>query len=75
MAYVLLGNTISADKVFSMAQYFNILQLTMAILYPMAVSAAAEAHVSIKRLEVREIVIIVLFYVDFIYVIYNITFF
>lgn len=53
MAYVLLGNTISADKVFSMAQYFNILQLTMAILYPMAVSAAAEAHVSIKRLEVR----------------------
>ena len=51
MAYVLLGNTISADKVFSMAQYFNILQLTMAILYPMAVSAAAEASVSIKRLE------------------------
>lgn len=53
MAYVLLGNSISADKVFSIAQYFNILQLTMAILYPMAVSAVAEAHVSIKRLEVR----------------------
>lgn len=52
MAYVLLGNSISADKVFSMAQYFNILQLTMAILYPMAVSAVAEASVSIKRLEV-----------------------
>lgn len=52
MAYVLLGNSISADKVFSMAQYFNILQLTMAILYPMAVSAVAETSVSIKRLEV-----------------------
>ncbi|XP_076650867.1 ATP-binding cassette sub-family C member 4 isoform X2 [Halictus rubicundus] len=51
MAYALLGNSISADKVFSMAQYFNILQLTMAILYPMAVSSAAEASVSIKRLE------------------------
>ncbi|XP_012146800.2 ATP-binding cassette subfamily C member 4 [Megachile rotundata] len=51
LTYVLLGNVISADKVFSMAQYFNILQLTMAILYPMAVSAAAEASVSIKRLE------------------------
>ena len=51
MAYVLLGNNISADKVFSMAQYYNILQLTMAILYPMAVSATAEAVVSIKRLE------------------------
>lgn len=55
MAYVLLGNHISADKVFSMAQYFNILQLTMAILYPMAVSAVAEASVSIKRLEVKQI--------------------
>ncbi|XP_076295432.1 ATP-binding cassette sub-family C member 4 isoform X2 [Lasioglossum baleicum] len=51
MAYVLLGNSISADKVFSMAQYFNVLQLTMAILYPMAISSAAEASVSIKRLE------------------------
>ncbi|XP_053975915.1 ATP-binding cassette sub-family C member 4-like [Hylaeus volcanicus] len=51
MAYVLLGNNISADKAFSMAQYFNILQVTMAILYPMAVSAIAEASVSIKRLE------------------------
>ncbi|XP_017889371.1 multidrug resistance-associated protein 4-like [Ceratina calcarata] len=51
MTYVLLGNSISADKVFSMAQYFNILQLTMAILYPMAVLAAAEAAVSIKRIE------------------------
>lgn len=54
MAYVLLKNYISADIVFSMAQYFNILQHTMAILYPMAVTAIAEARVSIKRLEVME---------------------
>jgi len=54
MGYVLLGHSISADKVFSMAQYFNILQLTMAILYPMAVTSAAEAAVSIKRIEVRK---------------------
>lgn len=52
MAYVLLGHTVSADKVFSMAQYFNILQATMAIFYPMAVASAAEAAVSIKRIEV-----------------------
>lgn len=51
MTYVLLGHTISADKAFSMAQYFNILQCTMAIYYPMAVSSAAEALVSIKRLQ------------------------
>lgn len=53
MAYVLLGHDISADKVFSMAQYFNILQATMAIFYPIAVASAAEAAVSIKRIEVR----------------------
>jgi len=53
MAYVLFGYSISADKVFSMAQYFNILQLTMAILYPLAVAAVAETAVSIKRIEVR----------------------
>ncbi|XP_018402741.1 PREDICTED: multidrug resistance-associated protein 4-like [Cyphomyrmex costatus] len=51
MAYVLYGHSISADKVFSLAQYFNILQLTMAIFYPMAVAGAAEAAVSIKRIE------------------------
>lgn len=53
MAYVLYGYSISADKVFSMAQYFNLLQLTMAIWYPIAIAAAAEAAVSIKRIEVR----------------------
>ncbi|XP_025264055.1 multidrug resistance-associated protein 4 [Camponotus floridanus] len=51
MAYVLFGYSISADKVFSMAQYFNILQLTMAIIYPLAVAAVAETAVSIKRIE------------------------
>lgn len=53
MAYVLFGYSISADKVFSMAQYFNILQLTMAILYPLAVASVAETTISIKRIEVR----------------------
>lgn len=53
MTYVFLGNSISADKVFSMAQYFNILQITMAIMYPLALASAAEAAVSIKRIEVK----------------------
>ncbi|XP_011505092.1 PREDICTED: multidrug resistance-associated protein 4-like isoform X1 [Ceratosolen solmsi marchali] len=51
VAFVLQGYTISADKVFTMAQYFNILQLSMAILYPRAVGCAAEARISIKRIE------------------------
>ncbi|XP_030759733.1 multidrug resistance-associated protein 4-like [Sitophilus oryzae] len=51
IAYVLASNRISADIVFSMAQFFNILQLALAILYPMAISMGAEAWVAIKRLE------------------------
>ncbi|XP_015609831.1 multidrug resistance-associated protein 4 [Cephus cinctus] len=51
MTYALMGNVISADKAFSIAQYFNILQATMAIFYPLAVSSSAEALVSIKRLQ------------------------
>lgn len=42
---------ITADIVFSMAQFFNILQLTAAIYYPMAVSFGAEALVSITRIQ------------------------
>ncbi|XP_063699793.1 ATP-binding cassette sub-family C member 4 [Culicoides brevitarsis] len=42
---------LTADIVFSMAQYFNILQLTAAIFYPMAVSLGAEALVSVKRVQ------------------------
>lgn len=51
VTYVLLGNVITANKVFSMAQFFNILQLAMAIYYPMAISYGAEAWVSVKRLQ------------------------
>ncbi|XP_015127764.1 multidrug resistance-associated protein 4 [Diachasma alloeum] len=51
MTYVLLGHTISAAKVFSMAQYFNRLQAGAAFYIPMAVTYASEATVTIKRLE------------------------
>ncbi|KAJ8979912.1 hypothetical protein NQ317_005348 [Molorchus minor] len=51
ICFVLLGNIIRADIVFSMAQFFNILQASMAIFYPMAISYGAEAWVSVKRLE------------------------
>ncbi|KAI2474051.1 ATP binding cassette (ABC) transporter subfamily C member [Diabrotica virgifera virgifera] len=51
MTYVLLGNVISADIVFSLAQTFNILQTAMAIWYPVAISVGAEALVSAKRIQ------------------------
>ncbi|KAJ8951069.1 hypothetical protein NQ318_003767 [Aromia moschata] len=51
ICFVLLGNVITADIVFSLAQFYNILQSAMAIYYPMAISYGAEALISIKRLE------------------------
>lgn len=51
IACVLENRPVTADVVFSMAQFFNILQLTAAIFYPMAVSFGAEALVSINRVQ------------------------
>ncbi|XP_074034753.1 ATP-binding cassette sub-family C member 4 isoform X2 [Leptinotarsa decemlineata] len=51
ICYVLLGNVITADKVYSMAQLFNTLQIAMAIYYPMAMSMGSETIISIKRLQ------------------------
>lgn len=51
ICYYLLGNRITASKVFSMAQFFNILQLSMAIYFPLAVQLGAEALVAVKRAE------------------------
>lgn len=51
ITYVFLGNNITADKTYSMAQFFNALQLALAIYYPMAISIGAETLVSIKRLQ------------------------
>lgn len=42
---ILEGRAITADLVFSMATFFNVLQLTAAIFYPLAVSLGAEALV------------------------------
>lgn len=50
-AAVLLNQAVTADVVFSMAQYYNILQLVAAIWYPLAVSFGAEALVSIERIQ------------------------
>lgn len=49
VACLMQGRAITADLVFSMATFFNALQLTAAIFYPLAVSLGAEALVN--RLE------------------------
>lgn len=45
LACIYEGKAITADLVFSMATFFNVLQLTAAIFYPLAVSLGAEALV------------------------------
>ncbi|XP_024943405.1 probable multidrug resistance-associated protein lethal(2)03659 isoform X1 [Cephus cinctus] len=51
IAFILMGNTLTADVTFVLATYFNILQMTMAIFFPQAIITGGEALVSIKRLE------------------------
>jgi ABC transporter transmembrane region len=57
LACIYEGRAITADLVFSMATFFNVLQLTAAIYYPLAVSLGAEAlvrvHVHFDPLSVR----------------------
>lgn len=49
--YVLLGNPLTSAKVFSMAQFFNTIQLYMSIFFPLALVFYAETRVSVGRIE------------------------
>ncbi|XP_059049024.1 ATP-binding cassette subfamily C member 4-like [Achroia grisella] len=51
LTFVCMGGDIYSAITFALVQYFNLLQLTCNILFPMAMSFFAEARVSIKRLE------------------------
>lgn len=50
-AAVLMGQAITADFVFSVVIYYNILQLVAAVYYPLAVNLGAEALVSLGRIQ------------------------
>lgn len=49
--YILLGHHIGADQVFSLAQFYNVMQVSMACGFPLAINMGAEILVSIRRLE------------------------
>ena len=51
VAAVEMGQTISADAIFAIANLYHVFQLVAGIFCPMAISFAAEAFVSIKRIE------------------------
>nr|XP_018899809.1 PREDICTED: probable multidrug resistance-associated protein lethal(2)03659 [Bemisia tabaci] len=50
-SYVMFGNTITAQKVFVLTSYFNILRQTMTVFFPQGIGQVAEALVSIRRLQ------------------------
>lgn len=52
MVYVLLDNTLSADKIFTIYQYFGILQTTLGGVFPKALQFRAEGKVSVARIQV-----------------------
>jgi len=52
LAYTIKESPVTPDIVFPMVQYFNIMQFLLVYTYPRAMSNAAEARVSIKRIEV-----------------------
>ncbi|KMQ90611.1 multidrug resistance-associated protein, partial [Lasius niger] len=51
LAYVLFGFKITAEKVFMITAYYNILRTTMTVFFPQGITQVAEAMVSIKRLQ------------------------
>lgn len=51
ICYVYLGNRLSSDIVFSMAQLINSIQLYMCMFFPRSLSTYAEAKVTIRKLE------------------------
>ncbi|XP_016663046.1 probable multidrug resistance-associated protein lethal(2)03659 isoform X1 [Acyrthosiphon pisum] len=51
LLYVILGNYITASKVFIITSYYNILRVSMAVTFPVGIGLIAELLVSIKRIE------------------------
>ena len=51
ITFVLTGNNITSDRVYSMTQFFSLLQLGLAIFLPLAIQMGAETLVSLRRLQ------------------------
>ncbi|KAK9296489.1 hypothetical protein QLX08_009536 [Tetragonisca angustula] len=51
VAYIMLGNRITADKVFMLQAFYNILRLNMTVFFPQGITQLAELMVSVKRLQ------------------------
>lgn len=52
MTYVLTGQILTAQKVFTCISLFNMIRVVMALHFPIALSLLNECKVSIQRMEV-----------------------
>lgn len=52
MAYVLLGNVISASRVFVAVSLYGAVRLTVTLFFPSAVERVSESVISIRRIKV-----------------------
>jgi len=52
MTYVLTGQILTAQKVFTCISLFNMIRVVMALHFPIALSLLNECRVSIQRMEV-----------------------
>ncbi|XP_022166663.1 probable multidrug resistance-associated protein lethal(2)03659 isoform X3 [Myzus persicae] len=52
LAYVLLGNYITAQKVFVITSYYNILRVSLTIFFPQAIAQTAELLMTIRRIQI-----------------------
>ncbi|KAK5646813.1 hypothetical protein RI129_005277 [Pyrocoelia pectoralis] len=50
LGYVVFGNSITAQKVFMLTNYYNVLRLTMTVFFPQGLAFLAETKVSVQRL-------------------------
>ena len=55
LTYVLLGNTLTAQKVFTCTALFSSIRVVMALMFPIAITLMNEGRVSIERIQVRSI--------------------
>lgn len=51
VTYIFLGNVITAQKVFIVFSFFNILNLSMVYFWPLALANVAEGYISAKRVQ------------------------
>lgn len=55
MAYVLLGNVISASRVFVAVSLYGAVRLTVTLFFPAAVERVSESVISIRRIKVASL--------------------